>query len=438
MEKGHAITLIHLADRRAWNGKMYVSLHGRGRSFKGGNLKPWNKNLDPSQPTAELSKFELLMLRKGYAVAKTYRSSETLGGDITVTLEDGTTYAERNLNDNAQVILDWVALSRNVLQKRLGRAPSRTYFYGRSAGARIGRSINYVPGLNLAPDGKRYIDGILADDSATGLWQPVIMRDGKDVLFASDAERAAFVPQIDITHQMYNAETPGDRPDYVSSNYLENKRWNARVLRDKGLAPKHRMYEIRRVSQDGGEYLPLGGVRGDVHILEISFLFDTFIDMLDAWVEKGTPPPPSRSDWPELGDTDRDGTIEHPAIAMPEVACPLGVYFQYPPSRGENGVGQTGFAAFTGSAPLEPLDGRRVFVDMNGNGLWDFRETAEQAWRRLGLLRAGEPLTRDKYMACIRDASSALVRAGFFSPATARWYEEQAAHTALEGPSGTP
>ena len=80
MNTGHAITLVFPASRRAWNGKMYVSVHGRGRSFKKGGMKAWNKNLDPANPTAELNKFELVMLRKGYAVAKTYRSSDTLGG----------------------------------------------------------------------------------------------------------------------------------------------------------------------------------------------------------------------------------------------------------------------------------------------------------------------------------------------------------------------
>ena len=433
MNTGHAIPLVFPASRRAWNGKMYVSVHGRGRSFKKGGMKAWNKNLDPANPTAELNKFELVMLRKGYAVAKTYRSSDTLGGEVRVTLDDGTTYAEKNLNDNARVILDWVLLSENVLQKRLGRAPSRTYFYGRSAGGRIGRSINYVPGLNVGPDGRPIIDGILSDDSATGLWLPVVMKDGKDVLFATDAEKAAFVPQIDVSHQMYNREAPGDRPDWVSTSYLENKRNNARILRDKGLTPKHRMYEVRRVSHDGGETLPLGGKRGEVEILEISYLFDTFIDHLDGWVEKGVQPPASRSDWAELGDANRDGEVEGPAIAMPEIACPLGVYFQYPPGRGEDGATATAFAPFTGESQLEPLNGQGVFVDMNGNGIWDYRETPTQAWQRLGLLPRGESLTRERYTACVQAATGRLVTDGFFSPQTAATYAEAASAADIDG-----
>ena len=259
------------------------------------------------------------------------------------------------------------------------------------------------------------------------------MKDGKDVLFATDAEKAAFVPQIDVTHQMYNREAPGDRPDWVSTSYLENKRNNARILRDKGLTSKHRIYEIRRVSHDGGENLPLGGTRGDVEILEISYLFDTFIDHLDAWVEKGVQPPASRSDWAELGDADRDGAIENPALAMPEIACPLGVYFQYPPSRGDEGSTATAFAPFTVALQLEPLDGRGVFVDMNGNGIWDYRETPAGAWQRLGLLPRGETLTRERYTACVQGAAARLVKDGFFSPQTAARYTEAAATAALDG-----
>jgi hypothetical protein len=361
---------------------------------------------------------------------KSHRTSDTLGGDVQVVLEDGTVYVSRNLNDNAQYIVDFTLLAKKTLQKRLGKPPARTYFYGHSAGGRVGRSLNYVPGLNLAPDGKKVFDGILADDSATGLWLPIVMKDGKDVLFATDAEKAGFVPQLEITHQMYNAESPGEKAPWVSTSYLWNKRQNARILRDKGLSPKHRMYEVRSISHSGGESLP-DGRRGDQEILDLSRLMDRFVDILDAWVDKGVAPPATRSDWTELGDADKDGTIENPAIAFPEVACPLGVYFAYPPSLGGNGGGTTWFAAFTGRG-LEPLDGRDVFADMNRNGVWDFRESPTQAWQRLGLLQKGESLTREKYAACVQSAATALREAGFFSDKTVAWYADQAQKTELE------
>ena len=423
-DTGAAMTVLFPANRRNWNGKMWVMVHGRGQSFKRGSLKAWDKNLDPARPTGDLTKYETLILGKGYALVKTHRTSDTLGGDVEVTLDDGTHYAEKNLNDNAQYILDFTEVAERVVQRGLRRAPSRTYFYGHSAGGRVGRSLNYVPGLNRGHDGKPVFDGILADDSATGLWLPIVMKDGQDVLFVTDADKAAFVPQLEVSHQMYNAESPGEKAEWVSTSYLLNKRQNARILRDKGLSEKHRMYEVRSISHSGGESLQDGG-RGDIKILDLSRLMDRFVDILDAWVDKGVKPPPTRSDWVELGDADKDGEVENPALAFPEVACPLGVYHQYPPSLGRSGTGSTFFAAFTGEG-LEPLDGRRVYVDMNRSGNWDFRETPTLAWRRLGLLAKGETLTREAYAACVQNAAGQLQKDGFFSPATAQWYFGQA------------
>ena len=63
---------------------------------------------------------------------------------------------------------------------------------------------------------------------------------------------------------------------------------------------------------------------------------------------------------------------------------------------------------------------------MNRNGVWDYRETPTQAWRRLGLLQKNEELTRDKYVACVRRAADQLRKEGFFSDKTATAYVEQA------------
>jgi hypothetical protein len=52
---------------------------------------------------------------------------------------------------------------------------------------------------------------------------------------------------------------------------------------------------------------------------------------------------------------------------------------------------------------------------MNRNGYWDYRETPAQAWVRLGLLKRGEQLTREKYVACVTAAAEELGREGFFS-----------------------
>ena len=420
-DKGAAMTLVHPADRGAWNGKLWVTVHGRGASFKEGQLKVWNKNLDPADPLKDLNKYDREMLAKGYAVAKTRRTSSEGLGEIIATLEDGTTVDYAAFNDSANYIKDFAEVAEKALQVRLGQAPRRTYFYGHSAGARIGRGINYTSGLNKGRDGQPLFDGIIADDGAAGGWLPVFLKDGKDVLFATAADKAAFVPQIDISHQMYNNIWPSKRADFMSNSYLENKRNNARILRDKGLAPaKERMYEVRSISHSGGESLP-DGRRGEIQILDMSKLMQNFIDMLDRWVEKGVAPPPTRSDWAELGDADRDGTIENPGIAFPEVSCPLGVYFPYPTTT----AGTTSFAAFTGKG-LEPLDTNNVFVDMNRNGIWDFRETPTQAWQRLGLLKKGEALTPAAYVSCVQTTAEQLRKDGFFSDRTVAWYLDQA------------
>jgi hypothetical protein len=415
-DKGAAMTVVFPADPGAWNGKLWVMVHGRGRSFKEGNLKPWDKNLDRTDPLRDLDRYDRLILGKGYALVKTHRTTTEGLGEITSRLEDGTTVDYAAFNDSHRYVMDFTAVAENLIARRFGSAPSRTYFYGHSAGARMGRGLNYTPGLNRGPDGKPIFDGILADDGAAGGWLPVVFKDGKDVLLTTEAEKAAFVPQIDVSHQMYNNIWPPKKPDWMSASYLENKRNNARVLRDKELTPKHRMYEVRGISHSGGETLPDARLADN---LDLSKMMERFVDLLDAWVDKGVAPPPSRSDWPELGFG--------PALAFPEVACPLGVYHPYPTTTS----GATAFAAFTGKG-LEPLDQNKVFVDMNRNGVWDLRETPTQAWRRLGLLAQDESLTRDKYIACVTSAAEQLRRDGFFSDATARAYAEAAKTADIE------
>ena len=432
--KGAAMVVVFPADRGSWNGKMWVTVHGRGSSFKEGQLKAWDKNVDPKNPLSDLNKYDQLMLAKGYALVKTRRTTSEGLGEIITTLEDGSTVDYAAFNDTASYIKDFTEVAENIVQKRLGQLPARTYFYGHSAGARIGRGINYTPDLNKGRDGKVLFDGILADDGAAGGWLPVVMKDGKDVLFATDAQKAAFVPQLDVSHQMYNNIWPTGLkgPAFMSQSYLENKRNNARILKEKGLTPKHRMYEVRSISHSGGESLP-DGRRGEIQILDMSKLMTRFVDMLDAWVDKGVAPPPSRSDWAVLGDADRDGTIENPGIAFPDVACPLGVYHPYPNSR----AGTTAFAPFTGQG-LEPLDAENVFVDMNRNGIWDYRESPAQAWQRLGLLKKGEELTRQAYASCVTRAAEQLQRDGFFAAETVQWYVEHAKTADLQPKIGAP
>lgn len=404
-DKGTAVIVVFPREARDWNGKMYVTAHGGSRAMARGNLKAWNANLDPANPVADLSAYERLMLTKGYALAKTRRSTDGEGRDVVVILSDGTAVT-RNITEHSGVLLGMALVAENLLEARLGRKPERTYWYGRSAGARPGRLVNYQRGRNRGADGSPIIDGILADDSGAGLWLPVAHEQERDVLFATAADRAAFVPQIDIHHLLYVNETDDAPPDWVSRNYLENKRRNAILLRRKGLGAKHRAYEVHGVSHISGEDDEITP-KGEVRFLPLWKVMDAAIDLLDDWVARGIEPPPSRSDSALLGDEGGDGVVDHPAIALPEVACPLGVFYQYPAGGGAAGAVATGFARFDGEG-LEPIDGRGVFVDMNRNWYRDRREPLSSAWQRMGLLPGGGTVTLDAYTACVRRSVDAL------------------------------
>jgi hypothetical protein len=171
--KGAAILLAFPKNRADWNGKLWVTVHGRGRSFRNGQLKVWNRYFDAAAPLSSFDRIDRVMLAKGYALAVTKRTSEQGIGEISATLADGTVVDWAAFNDNAALVKDYAAVAENALERRLGARPARTYFYGHSAGARIGRTLNYAPGLNLNARGESAFDGFLLDDAATGLWLPV-------------------------------------------------------------------------------------------------------------------------------------------------------------------------------------------------------------------------------------------------------------------------
>ncbi len=425
--RGAAILLVYPKNRKDWNGKLWVTAHGRGSSFHNGSLKLWNKYLDPADPLGELNKLEHVMLTQGYALAVTMRTSEENVGEIVSTLEDGTVVDWVAFNDSHSYIKDFTYVAENAINKRLGKIPTRTYLYGKSAGARLARGLNYYgTTLNTDGKGKRIFDGFLVDDAAAGTWLPVVMHDGKDVLLQTDAEKQAFVPQLELGHQAYSAVNDHDLPDFVTIGFLTNKYNNARILLEKGLGEKFRFYEIKQLSHDDGSAFP-EGKKGKLQILDLSLLIDGAVNLLDQWVEGVKIAPPSRSDYLLVGDTNQDGKLDRPAISFPEVACPLGYFYPYPKS----GVGTTSWAAFTGQGP-EPLDENEAFVDMNHTGTWDFRESPEAAWQRLGLLQAGETLTPQRYMECISKSATELGDEGLFSADTVKNYMAKASSKNLK------
>ncbi len=428
-EKGAAFNLVLPADLAAWNGKAFVTAHGRGQSFTRGQLKPWDQYCNPADPIADLNRYDRAVIAKGYALVKTRRTSHERLGEVHCRLEDGSETDAVAFNDCSAYITDFVAVARRLIEAAAGRPPARTYLYGHSAGGRIARGLNYMPGANTGADGQRVFDGFLVDDSASGTWLPILMRDGTDQLFTSDTARHAFVPQLEVGHQLYNSVwNYPDRPAPLTDSALENRRRNATILGEKGLGSKLRYYEVRGVSHRGGEAFAYGGQRPAIMNLDLPLLMERFVDLLDAWADRGVEPPPSRADCAPLGNPDADGVLQSPAIALPEYAAPLGVFYPTP----KDGAYDTAFAPFDG-AGLEPRDDAGVFVDMNRNGVWDRRETVPQAWRRLGLLRPGEAFTRDLYVAHISQAAEQLKAEGFFSDASVSLTLERARTADLHG-----
>ncbi|MBI4446434.1 MAG: hypothetical protein HY645_11060 [Acidobacteria bacterium] len=449
----NGLTVFLPESPQTWNGKLYMVFHGGGQYSPLRELLPrkpgeYNRLMGHNQYVG-------LMLDKGYAVAYTRRPASKAGeGDQTVVLDDGTVLEGYDYVYHIGLLRDWTLLAENLLKARLGSKPQRTYWYGRSAGAMPGHMINYIPGANVHPEGGKLFDGMLLDDSAGGLIFPTFMFTKKELSSGSfqlkpdvtdhwklSAEhRQTLALQIDIPHLGYSGDM------FVGGSYPEMKREHARLLKEKGLDWMSRTYEVAGVSHgDAGAAYPSELWKQN---LDLSGIFDALIDLLDRWVEQGIQPPPTHSDALYLGDANGDGILEHPAIALPEVACPLGVYAEF---LGPKRPGSTGFAAYlpepqiplnadTTPLPegfsqdwLEPIDSRGRPLDMNRNGVRDTRESIAQAWQRrwregkkTGVLAPGESFTSERYASCVTQSATILHREGFLSEAAMKHYIQEA------------
>lgn len=447
-EKGSGMTIFLPQSAADWNGKLLVTAHGSSAYPAVGELAPrkpgrYNRLMGANS-------FVGLLIDKGYAVAYTRRGAasgklrpgdkvEFHPGDETVTLDDGTVVTGKGIDYHVGLLQSFTQIAKNFVEAQLGRKPTRTYWYGKSGGGALGRLINYLPGANIDAQGERIFDGMLIDDAGGGLYMPTlrftrvdqgkgsfsVKVDSEDHLIFDEAHKNVFAHQIEIAHQAYAGN------DYTLGDYISNKRRNVRLLIQKGLGGKSRMYEVvgvshgdaGNVSNDNPELVPQN--------LDLSGIFDPLADVLDAWVERGIEPPPTRSDAYDLGDADRDGRLENGGIELPEVACPTGVYYEFAES-GPSG-GRTAFAAFlresrpalnadTEPIPagydrswLEPMDSRGYVVDMNKNGVRDTRDSITQAWQRRaaegekhGILEPDEKLTHARYVSCVAASASEL------------------------------
>jgi hypothetical protein len=434
MEKGTSLTLTY--PETGWNGKVFVMVHGRSGSFLRRTLRPWNEYYDGTAPF-DANKYERSMLERGYAVARTRRNADGfVPGDFSAVLDDGTVWTDQNINMVPELILDEVRFVGNLLKQRLGKKPTRNYWWGHSAGTYTGLALNYMlqsdPDLNKDADGQETISGFIGDDPGGGLFLPLLMRNGQDILYPTPGEKAKFVKTLVISHQayplVYSNVVVGEfdaahAPAGISDTALTNKRNMAKLFAKKGMDNVFRMYEVRGVSHQGDEDLPANRER-DIQVVHLSRVMDGAVDLLDDWVEKGIEPPKTRADDMSVSAT--------PAIDLPETACPLGHYYPFPPLRGNNSgsAGVTSFAPYDGKG-LEPLDGQLMYVDMNRDGRRDQRETVTEAWRRLGLLSQDENFGREKYLACVQAAAAKLRAEKFFTDATLRAYVDEAGKAEL-------
>jgi hypothetical protein len=251
--------------------------------------------------------------------------------------------------------------------------------------------------------------------------------DDRDHLLFDDQHTRNFAHQIDVVHRGY----PGGH--FMRGNYLESllvdtyvsaKGENARLLVEKDLASKTRTYEIVGTAHFDAGYLASSELSSQN--LDLGGVFDALIEVLDLWVDQAVEPPSTRSD-PLNPGLAGSGEEKPTSIRLPEVACPTGVYFEFP--AGVFRVGVTGFQAYLDGPPpasrtdpsnfaeelLEPMDRRGYPVDMNHNGIRDRRETLTEAWQRrrkegekFGTLAQGETFTQTHYLNCVRSVATQL------------------------------
>lgn len=203
-DAGPGITVLYPDPRSGipWNGKAFFVTHGQANNMPLGTLVPRTAS-DGFDPNTFDNLYAGLMIDKGYAVIYMRRPAQS---GVPATLPDGAILDE-SLNDNVGLVLSFLQAGENLLQQRLGRDPGSVYFYGHSAGAIVGRLINYG-GLNLRTSGPRYFDGFLFDDSGGGLPLPVSLPEGqvlgesgRSATFAGSDELFANIRGTEAVHQ---------------------------------------------------------------------------------------------------------------------------------------------------------------------------------------------------------------------------------------------
>lgn len=402
--QGAGISVLFPTTPEQWTGKVVVLVHGQANNTPLGQLVPQSGANLPQGTFDNLYADEFV--DAGYAVIYTRRPAAS---GVPTRLANGTTLDE-SVNDNVTMLRDFLLTGERLLAQRLGRQPSLVLWYGHSAGVIAGRLFNYS-GLNDEPGGGHYVDGFLSDDPGGGLPLPLTMPEGQVLgdhdgqvtypsnAFLTESARDRMVPELTFGHALYLDQHTW-LPDVT---YLTLKQLGEQLYRRQNLGDKTRLYVVGGVS-----HIP-NSTGSPAHTLDMGGLIQAAIPVLQDWVTRGTPPPPSIT-----GD-DR--------VQLPPIACPTGYRYPWPAPAGA--AQETGFVPYDGTTP-EPVNSQGALVDVNGDGVRDAMPTIGQAWQRLGLVRPGQAVTRDVYVSCVRRAVDVLRDERLLTPSTAMWYVQQA------------
>ncbi len=456
-----------------WNGKLWMLAHGGGYYS--------SLTLIPRKPGVfnryqRVGQFAGILIDQGYVVVWTRRGATTGSSQNrpveTVRLDDervvgGEGQPGKSFTDHVGWIRDITEITRAFLEEQLGSKPEYTFAFGHSGGGSLLRSVNLVPGMNVDHQGNKLFHGLYHSDTAGGRAPPswhfeaeileggaFQLRDSdKDHLVYDDQVKASMAYQIEEYHMLYagprQVNPPGTAQRLITT-YINLKQEAARIFLEKGLGDIVRTYEIDGVSHGDASGLRRWPEVGS-QMVDLAVITPTLMDALVQWASTGTEPPDSRSAARDVRELDPKIGRE---VALPEVACPRGVYREYllDPNgnmRRSNALlvpyetkARLQWNADSGGLEpppgfdkewLEPLDGRGYLVDMDNSTTRTTRPSMGQAWRdrnrkgyETGILGPYELLTRARYVSCVTRVAEELHSGGFLTDEALKWYRQKA------------
>jgi hypothetical protein len=410
--KGAGISVLYPTDPARWTGKVVLLVHGQSNNSALGDLVPQPTGAALPQDTFN-NLYADEFVDAGYAVIYTRRPASS---GVPTTLANGKTLDE-SVNDNVTMLRDFLQSGERLITERLGKAPTLALWYGHSAGVIAGRLFNYS-GRNDKPGGGHYVNGFLSDDPGGGLPLPLSMPEGQvlgdhngHVTYPADAllskaTKAQLVPEFTFAHALYVDEhswLPG-------VDYLSLKQLGEALYKESGLADKTTFFVVAGVS-----HIP-NGSGSPANTLDMGVLIQAAIPVVQDWITRGTKPPAPITGPP-------GSTSPSQELRLPPLACPTGYHYPWPAPAGA--ASETGYVPFDGKTP-EVVNSQGALVDVNGDGVRDAMPSMTQEWRKLGLIRQGQTVTRQSFVSCVQQVTSALARNRLLTPAGAAAYVNSA------------